>query len=716
MTKKTCFSLVCLIVMAFMLSITMPAPLLAQEESQEEDIEDFSLEDLLNVEITTAGKTAQKISDIPASVVVITREDIERYGYQSLDEILKNIPGMYEIDDLSYVRSIFGVRANWSQNANSFIYMVNGVKQEPATTDGLVYPYPYIPVEAIDRIEVVRGPMSVIYGAGAFFGAINIFTDQVSEKNAVNMVSASYGSEETFRLFARASGTSGDLSFVFNAGYLDTYGPNESLDRMISDLGPFADFGIDDTNNNTGGRLEDNRRYFNLSVQYKGFFAKINFNKSQTDGYLVLPSVTHGNEGARSFGSYSFGYEKAVSDKVTLSGNINYRRNDGFSNWDFIVKDIYGSDWFGDARFEVELNAFFNLPKVQITSGLYYQNISEQWIQTMIPGLTIYREGQDGPLKTYAMFSQLTWNPSKSLRVVLGLRLEKVDKYDIFYDVEPLWDQPPSSYRITGQYDRDKLEVIPRAALVYAINEKNIVKLLFGRAINQPPIWNTISQTLLGRDSLDPEFIDTYEINYLGTLSDKVAVSASVFYNVFSNLVVGQGFFDDEGNFIVPSTNEGERTSTGVEFGIQARPSQKFTLELNGMWQDSKDKTPGNEGLTVAYSPEVLGYLKASYAFTKDANLAVTGRYVGSMVSRWDPSRNDGAGGRIGGDVDSYFILDSHLRFNNLFNKGYYLSFSASNVFGTDYLYPVVSTQQDWADIGFIGKNRMFFVTLGKKF
>ena len=64
-----------------------------------EDVADISLEDLLNVEITTAGKRPEKIGEIPASVVLVTREDIEIYGYQTLAEILENIPGLYQTDD-----------------------------------------------------------------------------------------------------------------------------------------------------------------------------------------------------------------------------------------------------------------------------------------------------------------------------------------------------------------------------------------------------------------------------------------------------------------------------------------------------------------------------------------------------------------------------------------------------------------------------------------
>jgi outer membrane receptor for ferrienterochelin and colicins len=111
--------------------------------------------------------------------------------------------------------------------------------------------------------------MSVIYGSGAFFGAINIITNYTTEDKGVNVISASGGSMGTMKTAARFSGRTGDLSFAFSAGYYNTNGPDEPLSKMATYEPDWA--GIDSTNNTTKGRLEDDNKYFNLSVDYKGF-------------------------------------------------------------------------------------------------------------------------------------------------------------------------------------------------------------------------------------------------------------------------------------------------------------------------------------------------------------------------------------------------------------------------------------------------------------
>ena len=71
---------------------------------------EMSIDEMMNIKISTAGKKAEKVSIIPASVVIITREEIEKYGYCTLEEILESIPGLYQVDDWQSGGSNFGVR------------------------------------------------------------------------------------------------------------------------------------------------------------------------------------------------------------------------------------------------------------------------------------------------------------------------------------------------------------------------------------------------------------------------------------------------------------------------------------------------------------------------------------------------------------------------------------------------------------------------------
>jgi outer membrane receptor protein involved in Fe transport len=203
--------------------------------------------------------------------------------------------------------------------------------------------------------------------------------------------------------------------------------------------------------------------------------------------------------------------------------------------------------------------------------------------------------------------------------------------------------------------------------------------------------------------------METVELNFISTPSPKFLVNASVFYNKFNNLIVRTERFEG-GEFIFYNSNEGRLNTTGAELTLQYR-SDKFWLEASGVYQKSKDDRPGFEELDVEYSPQLLGYFKASYSFDFGAVLSVNARYVDKMEPHWDVE----LGGRTGLAVDSRFLMDANLRFNNLFDQGLFLNFRVNNLFDTEYLFPNVG-DSSWADLGIIGRGRTFLVTLGYRF
>jgi len=171
------------------------------------DLLELPFEDLLQVEIRSAGKRDERIRDIPASVTILTREDIERYGWITFEELLRNVPGFYVLDNIE--DRFVGTRGAAGGGVQ---LLVNGIAQHPSlqkTLTGTEVARLDIPVEAIDRVEIIRGPMSVIYGNNAFQGVINVVTNAIDRSGP--RVSASLGSEQSGRLFGRAGQFFDDL-------------------------------------------------------------------------------------------------------------------------------------------------------------------------------------------------------------------------------------------------------------------------------------------------------------------------------------------------------------------------------------------------------------------------------------------------------------------------------------------------------------------------
>ena len=151
-----------------------------------EVVDDLDLVKLLNVEVSTASKTAESVDEAPAVITLVTRRDIQRWGYQSVADVLNHTVGFYLIDD--HILPNVGVRGmTGGLGAESGVIkvMIDGRSVAYRTTSGNWLGVELIPLESIAQIEIIRGPASALYGADAFLGVVNIITLRPDELRPV---------------------------------------------------------------------------------------------------------------------------------------------------------------------------------------------------------------------------------------------------------------------------------------------------------------------------------------------------------------------------------------------------------------------------------------------------------------------------------------------------------------------------------------------------
>ena len=143
---------------------------------------DMSLEDLMSVEVTSASKKAENRTDAPASVFVVTRDDIERNGYRTLADALRQVVGFYISNDRNY--SYIGLRgyARPGDYNSRILLLVDGVRvNDPLYDTAPVGEDSPVDMESLDRIEIVKGPGSALWGANAVLAVINLITKRGSD-------------------------------------------------------------------------------------------------------------------------------------------------------------------------------------------------------------------------------------------------------------------------------------------------------------------------------------------------------------------------------------------------------------------------------------------------------------------------------------------------------------------------------------------------------
>jgi iron complex outermembrane receptor protein len=252
-----------------------PSVVLAQAAPP--DLARATLEELMDMRVTTAARKSQRVEDVPAAIHVITRSDIRRSGLMTLPEILRLAPGV-EVAQSSASKWAVSIRGFNNTFANKLLVLIDGRSLYSRTFSGVIWDTHDLIVSDIDRIEVIRGPGGVAWGANAVNGVINVITRPATETQGLAL-DVSAGTFDRGRVGVRYGGKVGATSYrVFSqwSEYAD------------SRTGEFAQFS-DKWRSLTGGVRADWSRGTDAVV------TQAHFTTNQTrPGWLELPSLVPG--------------------------------------------------------------------------------------------------------------------------------------------------------------------------------------------------------------------------------------------------------------------------------------------------------------------------------------------------------------------------------------------------------------------------------------
>ena len=262
---KRCIGSIILLLVC--LTILNPAYAAKNVDNATRDLTDLELEELMEIEVVTvygASKFEQKVTEAPAAVSIVTSSDIKRYGYRTLADIIRSIRGFYTTYDRNY--HYLGMRgfSRPGDYNTRFLLLVDGhrINDNIYNTAFIGTEFP-IDVDLIDRVEVIRGPSSSIYGTNAFMGVINVMTKKGNDLDGVE-VSGEAARHDTYkgRLSYGKKFTNG-LEAVASASIYDSKGQNELY---------YREFDSPDTNNGIV-KNADADRYYSLfsTLMLKGF-------------------------------------------------------------------------------------------------------------------------------------------------------------------------------------------------------------------------------------------------------------------------------------------------------------------------------------------------------------------------------------------------------------------------------------------------------------
>jgi outer membrane receptor for ferrienterochelin and colicins len=595
-----------------------------------------SVEELINLIVTTASKSEEKIYDAGAIISVITAKEIASYGAMTVMEVIDRATNMYGLGSYLYPNNMISIRGNNTASFNTnVLVLLNGRPMRESYANGYnASIYMAFPVERIERIEIIRGPGSVLYGTCALTGVINIITKTAGKQGKVS-ATARYGAFNTLQAASNVGFQIGDLEVSAGVNYLNSAGWNYTARGELD----FIKAG--DTVAPKTIKAYQNGIGADLNIKFQGFKLNANYTYSQQAalsrnarwGDALTPLAT----GPIDFNftmSRLFvdaGYEtQFVPDIWTSTFNITYNGNNVrlgrpalVNDRDDIVSNDVLVEWTNFFKPVENMNIIVGgLTNTQTGTHIVYNTKSDGTpLSNPNDPATLLNPDPFNILPAYnqtwwSAYFQVDYKIAKVLKLIGGGQFNKVTSLPI--------------------------DFVPRLGAVWSITESFGAKVLFAEAFRTGSAFERgfLSRTIvLGNPDLDPEKISTLEAQ-LFYASSNYELALTVFQSTQRN-VIKRSLPAENLAFLnganVPGVayyiNRGRLQTTGIELEGKANFSKEFSLLGSATYNNTAQTPDSVDVLSIINNlgmPNLMVKLGINYTSSFGLNIGVWNSYFGA--------------------------------------------------------------------------------------
>lgn len=539
--------------------------------------------------VVTATKTKKNIIEVPANVTVVTADEIKKNNYQNVKEVLQSVPG-FIVQDLGGENALIGVRVPSQMGA---------VSQVKVLIDGTAGSLTDVDVNSIEKIEIVRGPSSALYGSNATGGVIHIFLKKGANREKIKINTQIGGfNDQIFNLYAQDSNEKFDYNVSARINYTDGWRANSMVQSNI--YTGKLNYYIDDT---SSVYLNYGRHVFPVKRSPGGITrAQYDTNPAVTN----LPWSNSFSDGNR----YGTGYQKNLSDNQNISFDTSYSVSNSTNLAAFATSGAQGFySVSADNNLDTKLKYSHKnllLAGSEIVTGIDYTSTQSDSYQRPAP---------NGVINTASKTSDVIGTISP-----LGFYIQ---------DEIPLW--PKFKATVGGRYDsitfdyNDRLKgitnsknmstVTPKGTLSYSMDDNSSIYISYGQAFTPPTATHLFKGggTSLPNPNLSPELATNYEIGYKAAW-DRFNLGISAFsMDISNNIVVVR----DPVTLVSQFQNAGLSHYNGVELSSAYTLFPEWVFSAGYTYEDAKFinyKTVTNAGAVVDYSGKIIPNVPAHNA------------------------------------------------------------------------------------------------------
>ena len=553
-------------------------------------LKSLSLEDLAAVQVETvvgASKHEQKVSDAPSAVSIVTADDIKKQGYRTLADVLRSVRGFYVTYDRGY--SVVGTRGMNIPGdfGGRLLITVDGHRMNDpiydSTSSGMDF---ILDVDLIERVEVIRGPGSSLYGNNAFLGVINVITRKGGDVNGAE-VSGSAATYDTYTgRFTYGNKFTNGVELLLSGTYYDSAGDRNLYYPQFSSINNGIAHDMD------GGRAGSGFG----SISWQGLSLEGGYVSREktwsTAPYSTASAITIFNDprfvttDSRGYANLQFQHTFENEWEALASASYDYYRFSGIYPMDYLdplhpvtLNHDFAQSQSVGALVQVS-KTFFEQHRVTVGAEMRYDYQLDQKNSDIAPQATYLDSKQSANF--YSFYAQDEFQVLTNLILNAGLR------YDQF-----------STFGGT---------LNPRAALIYHPWEPTTFKLIYGQAFRAPNAYENYYTSTENKQNpnLRPETIRSYELVWEQRLSQHWSSSASLFFNDIDNLI---RYEQDPADGLFFFANQEAVHAEGAEFELDAQWASGLRGRASYTYTETTDATTGQR---LSNSPEHLGQFQLS--------------------------------------------------------------------------------------------------------
>ncbi|BBO82326.1 iron-regulated outer membrane virulence protein [Desulfosarcina ovata subsp. sediminis] len=566
--------------------------------------------------VVTATKYETAIKDVPASVTVVSSSDLANQNLPNSDigDALRSVPGIA----LRRAYAPFPPYANIrGAGSGGTVYLVNGIPTDWQISQAIA-------VELVERVEIIRGPASALYGADATGGVINIILKSGGE-TPTTTVKGGAGSFGRYRGAAEADGKVDRFSYAIAGYYEEADGTNvvennvNASVHMIDDC-DYDKHGVDA---NVGYRFSDSAGL--------RFFYDYGNNK-----------YTRGRPHVGGDWDYNLAgllYDQQIGNRLTINAYLGLRSDDYLH-----LYDQGGTDYdprqkrdMDYSEMPAELRATAALGGHTLTIGAYYNNQeTEQKYKDWTSG-ALLRENEYS-VRTMAGYAQDVWKITDAMTLTAGLRYDHWENYDNYF----------SNYNDQYPDDRTDDHLSPKIGLRYNFAGGTSIWGNYSTGFTPPTSDQLYNDQTSGGNpripnpNLDPETTQSFELGLQHWFGTRFQASLAGFYTYTEDKILS--WFNADNVYI--NQNIGRTESYGVELDLAWYLTENWTVTANYTYNeatvDENPEDPDLEGNDIPFCPKHKANLGVTYSQPSNFSISLYARYLSKQYS--DDANTDLAG------------------------------------------------------------------------